>query len=126
MGPLDRPVALLLHLARGDHGGLLFSGGRVHDRARKVGQSADVVKVQMGQHDVSDVIGGVSKRPDLGGRGFAGDAGIKPVVAAAFLIVAAGVLQQVFERDDVRHLVMISAVVLRKRSRSWVVSCEVR
>ncbi|GAA0823658.1 hypothetical protein GCM10009525_13900 [Streptosporangium amethystogenes subsp. fukuiense] len=72
MGPLDRPVALFLHLVRGDHRGLLFSGGGVHDRARKVGQSADMVKVHMGQHDVSNVIGGVSKRPDLGDCSFGG------------------------------------------------------
>ena len=41
----------------------------VHGGVREVGQSARVVLIQVGQHDVGDVADIVSQRADLGGGG---------------------------------------------------------
>jgi hypothetical protein len=70
--PLGGEVAVLLRQCRPSGGGRELVGEDVHPRAGEVPETAGVVEVEMGEHDVGDVAHVVPGREHLGHRGLGG------------------------------------------------------
>jgi hypothetical protein len=70
--PLVGPVPPALAPRRRVHRGLVLAGVDVHGRPREVADPADVVEVEVGQHDVPDLLRPVPEPGDLADRGLVG------------------------------------------------------
>lgn len=73
MHPLQRPVSILVRTVESRRGsGAEFIDTDMNCCSREVGDTARVVQIEVGQHDVLDIRWVETKTSDLCGRGFAG------------------------------------------------------
>lgn len=70
VGPLSASISQSLAERRGVDGTAGFGGGDVEVSLGEVGDPADVVEVEVGEHNVSNVGRAVAELFDLAGRGF--------------------------------------------------------
>lgn len=70
--PLGAPVAGLLEPRRGDYRAERLGGSDVDLGMREVGQAADVVQVEVRDHDVANIVAAEAELFDLVGGGFLG------------------------------------------------------